>query len=297
MKFLWQLSAIRNPFLNAVFRFFSSFGEETVLIVVLCFIYWCYNKNLAYKIGLSYFISALTVNILKITFRVPRPWVLDPDFTPLDGATETATSYSFPSGHTQTASSIYLPIAISTKSTWIKAAMCLLTMGVAFARMYLGVHTPADVITALIIGLIISQFVCFFTSKQNKTNNLILIVISIAMAVGASIYALILNKGGILPIDYAEDIIKVAGSACAFAIGFYVETKYINFDETYGSVIMHTVKLVLGIAVVVILKIGLKPILGTSLLACFGRYFIMIIWVMIIYPAIIKKYIRKKESK
>lgn len=296
MGFLWQLSSIRTPFLNAVFKFFSSFGEETIVIVLICFIYWCCNKDLAYRIGLSYFISGLTVNILKITFRVPRPWILDPDFQPVDGATTTATSYSFPSGHTQTATSLYIPMGVTVEKKWFKAMMCIITMGVAFARMYLGVHTPADVITALLIGFFTALIVCKLLAQKNLRNTVMLTLVSLVMALGASVYALILYKNGTLPIDYAEDIIKVAGAATAFAIGFYIETKYINFDEKYGSLIEQLVKLLLGLGIVIALKIGLKPILGTSLLACFARYFLMIFWVMVIYPMLIKKYIRKKES-
>lgn len=297
MNFLWQLSAIRNPFLNAVFRFFSSFGEETIVIVLLCFVYWCLNKKLAYKIGLSFFISGLTVQSMKITFRIPRPWVLDPDFMPLDGATTTATSYSFPSGHTQTATSVYMPVGITSSKTWVKILMCVVTMGVAFARMYLGVHTPADVVTSLIISLLIAQIVCSMTAAENPNNDLILTVVTCIMAIGAIAYSLILYNNGTVPLDYAEDIAKSAGAATAFAISFFIESKYINFDETYGTMAEHFIKVILGLGVIMAIKVGLKPILGTSILAGFIRYFLMIVWGMLIYPLLIKKYIRKKETK
>lgn len=70
------------------------------MLSVLCFFYWCYDKKFARRIGLTYFSSGLVVQNLKIIFRIPRPWILDPDFHPVQSAIPHATGYSFPSGHT-----------------------------------------------------------------------------------------------------------------------------------------------------------------------------------------------------
>ena len=40
---------------------------------------------------------------MKLSFQIPRPWVLDPNFTIVEQAREAATGYSFPSGHSQSA--------------------------------------------------------------------------------------------------------------------------------------------------------------------------------------------------
>ena len=73
MNLLWFLEGIRTPAGNDFFQFVTCFGQETFLLSVLCFFYWCYDKKFARRIGLTYFSSGLVVQNLKIIFRIPRP--------------------------------------------------------------------------------------------------------------------------------------------------------------------------------------------------------------------------------
>ena len=52
MSFLWTLSELRTPFLDQVFQYITYLGQELVPIIVICALYWCYNKKLATTIGL-----------------------------------------------------------------------------------------------------------------------------------------------------------------------------------------------------------------------------------------------------
>ncbi len=83
---------------------------------------------------------------MKLLFRVPRPWIRDPNFTILEQAREGAGGFSFPSGHTQTAVGLFGAIAVTTRRRWLCAVSILLAILVGFSRMYIGVHTPADVL-------------------------------------------------------------------------------------------------------------------------------------------------------
>lgn len=116
MEFLYFLESIRNGVLNIFFIICTSFGEELVLISLFAIIYWCINKKLAYRIAFSYFMSGIVVQGLKIHFRIERPWVIDPDFKPVEAVMDTATGYSFPSGHTQSSASLYSSIAFHFKN-------------------------------------------------------------------------------------------------------------------------------------------------------------------------------------
>ena len=91
MEFLHILSRIRIPFLDGLFQLITYFGQAVPLLLLLCAIYWCVNKELAYGMGLSFFTSGLMLQTLKITFRIPRPWVLDPEFSPVESAVSGAT--------------------------------------------------------------------------------------------------------------------------------------------------------------------------------------------------------------
>lgn len=99
MDFLNLLAQYRTPAGDAFFQGVTLLAQETFVVVVICWLFWCSNKKLAYCLGFTYFSSGLLVQGLKITFRVPRPWLLDPAFEPVASAVPGATGYSFPSGH------------------------------------------------------------------------------------------------------------------------------------------------------------------------------------------------------
>ena len=96
MELLRFFEGIRTPFLDTVIGFITQLGDETVGILLLCLIFWCINKRAAYGIGIAYFLSGLTVQGMKICFRIDRPWIIDPTFKPVESALEHATGYSFP---------------------------------------------------------------------------------------------------------------------------------------------------------------------------------------------------------
>ncbi len=293
MDFLWKLSEIRTPFLNSVFEFFTLFGEEAFVLVIMCVLYWCVNKNLTYRIGMSFFFSGLAAQELKIICRVPRPWIKDPAFKPLESALETATGYSFPSGHTQTAASLYTTVFLNERRKWIKAAMVLLVLGVGFSRMYMGVHTPADVVCALIISVVCTASInAIMDRSTGKRADLSL---SAALGVFSAlcvVYAVIMHRNGSIETEYVNDLAKMAGAALGFAFSFYAERNHINFCEKSAKPWQSVVKPALGIAVLLVIKSALKPIFGQGMLGGFLRYFVMLLWAMCLYPLIIKKMLK-----
>ena len=113
MELLHYFASVRTPFLTALFQCFTLFGEELVVIIVLCLLYWCFDKDLAYKVSFGFFLSGLLVQGAKVTFRIDRPWIADPQFEAVERAMETATGYSFPSGHTQGAFALYGTLGLS----------------------------------------------------------------------------------------------------------------------------------------------------------------------------------------
>ncbi len=169
MDFLRLLAEYRNPSATALFQVFTWLGEELFVVAVLCMLYWCVHKGLAYRLCLVYFISGLAVQVLKITFRIDRPWMLDPDFLPVQSAMATATGYSFPSGHTQSATALFgsllfLAAGRQWKCSRQKAAACFLCAAaiaaVGLSRMYLGVHTPKDVMVSFAVSIVPAAAVC-----------------------------------------------------------------------------------------------------------------------------------------
>ena len=153
MKYLQWLATFRNPVLDTFFEIITELGFEMVALGAICIIFWCINKNFGYKMGFVYFASGMLVQGLKITFRVPRPWKRVDGFSPVGNAMDKATGFSFPSGHTQSATTLFGSLAFYFKKTWAKILCVVLFLLVGFSRNYLGVHYSSDVIVSMLLSL------------------------------------------------------------------------------------------------------------------------------------------------
>lgn len=149
MGFLRFLEGIRNPVFDFFFSIITYLGGEIVFMAVAMILFWCVSKKEGYYILTVGFIGTIINQFLKITFRIARPWVLDPEFKPVESAIEEATGYSFPSGHTQNSVGTFGGIALAFKKRWVRITCIILAVLVPFSRMYLGVHTPLDVFVSV----------------------------------------------------------------------------------------------------------------------------------------------------
>lgn len=295
MTFLWLLEGIRTPFLNKLMQFITYFGQEIIIIAVICVLYWCVDKRFAYLLGFTYFTAGLCVQSLKITFRIPRPWIIDPEFTAVKSAVPGATGYSFPSGHTQGATCLFFPLALKTRKIWIKILCILFFLVIGFSRMYLGCHTPKDVLVSLFLSLLVSSIIwkyqAFLLDSTRYLKQIAGILIAISLAVAA--YSLILNGNGIIETKYVVDCCKASGAGLAYAIGWYIERTKLNFDTRADHVFVQILKLVIGLAIALLIKTGFSAIFGSSILAKMLEYFILVLWVVVIYPFIFSKILKK----
>lgn len=286
MTFLWLLEGIRTPFLDKLMQLVTYFGQELIIIAVICTLYWCVDKRFAYLLGFTYFSAGLCVQALKITFRIPRPWILDPEFTAVDSALEGATGYSFPSGHTQGATCLFFPLALRTPKLYAKALYILAFLSIGFSRMYLGCHTPKDVLTSMALSLVIASVIWRYQSalldghRNLRRVTAALIFLSLAVAV----YALLLHSNGTIETKYVIDCCKAAGAGLGFSIGYYIERTKLNFDTRAGSFFTQTAKLVIGLFFALVIKEGFSLIFGNSILAKMLEYFILVLWVLVLYP-------------
>ena len=286
MDFLRLLEAIRTPFLDTVFQFFTFFGEEMIFMVIALGFYWCLDKKTGYLLLYVSFLGNIINTFLKLVFLVPRPWVLDKNFTIVESARAEATGYSFPSGHTQNSAGMFLGIAWSRKELWVRIVCVALTLLVAFSRMYLGVHTPADVLVSLGVALLLVTVGYPLLNRAWENKNWFIPLLGVLLAIGAALILYIelvpmpANAIAEFSLSCNESGYKMVGGAVGFALVVWLERKYINFSvkAVWWAQLL---KLALGLGLVV----AVQSLTKTPLLALFGghnagnavRYFLMVL--------------------
>ncbi len=295
MTFLWLLEGIRTPFLDKLMQLITYFGQELIIIAVICTLYWCVDKRFAYLLGFTYFTAGLCVQALKITFRIPRPWILDPEFKAVDSAVKGATGYSFPSGHTQSATCLFFPLALYASKLWVKILYITAFLGIGFSRMYLGCHTPKDVLVSMALSLVTASVIWKFQTVLLDSRRYLRQVTAalICLSSAAAVYALFLYNNGTIDARYAMDCCKAAGAGLGFSVGWYIERTRLNFDTRTGNTAAQIIKLVIGLTLAFLIKESFSLIFGRTILAKMLEYFILVLWVLVIYPFLFCKSGRK----
>ncbi|MDR0502938.1 MAG: phosphatase PAP2 family protein [Treponema sp.] len=292
MELLKFLEGIRAPFLDTVIGLITRLGEETTGIVILCLIFWCISKRIAYGIGITYFLSGLTVQGMKICFRIDRPWAAYPSLNPVPSALKHATGYSFPSGHTQSAAALFGSLGAQVKNIPFKTICFTLAVLVAFSRLYLGVHTLLDVSVSLMICFLFIMLTLKFTTggTVDKKKELIICGVMVLYAAVVIIIASALYAGGRIEYVYLSDCLKAAGASIGFSVGMYIERVYIDFPVKAKNIFLQILKFFLGLIGVLVIKEGLKLLIGTGLVVDTIRYFLMLTWITAFYPLVIKRF-------
>ena len=296
MEFLRFLESIRTPVGDALMSFITLFGEETLFIVLALVFFWCIDKKRGFYLLFSCFTGTVCIQFLKMTFRIPRPWVLDPNFTIVESAREAATGYSFPSGHTQCAAGLWGGIARSAKKRAVQIGGTALVLLVGFSRMYLGVHTPLDVLVSLAIALVVI-FALYFVVYQgfDKPKRMyfacgVLLAATVANLLFVSLY----------PFPADVDLVnlangqKTAWQMLALAIGvciiYPLDRYWIKF-ETKAVWWAQILKLVIGVGLVlavrVLLKTPLNNLFGINIGAAV-RYFLIVVVAGVLWPMTFK---------
>lgn len=155
MELLYWFESIRNSVLDVFMSLVTHLGEETFFMVGALFVFWCLDKRKGYYLLSVGFVGTLVNQWLKIVCRVPRPWVKDANFTIVESARAEATGYSFPSGHTQTAVGFFGGVARFTGLPLVRVVSIVILLLVSLSRMYLGVHTPADVGVSFLVAAVL----------------------------------------------------------------------------------------------------------------------------------------------
>ena len=297
MDILYALEKIRTPFWNGVMSAVTQLGGEVIFIVAAVVVFWCVSKWEGYYLMTIAFCGTVLNQFLKLICRVPRPWVRDPNFTIVESARAEATGYSFPSGHTQNAVGLFGGMARWGGRRWVRLGLTALALIIAFSRMYLGVHTPADVGVSLGLaaGLVLGLYP-LMRRAQEKPRYMGYVLAAMLVVSGA--FVVFVETCG-FPADMdAENLAsgignawKMLGAVAGMTLAWLLDRRYIHF-ETQAVWWVQAIKVAVGMALLLAIKSGLKApllaLLGHEGLAGGVRYFLLVLVAGAVWPLVFR---------
>lgn len=297
MDILYALEKIRTPFWNGVMSAVTQLGGEVIFIVAAVVVFWCVSKWEGYYLMTIAFCGTVLNQFLKLICRVPRPWVRDPNFTIVESARAEATGYSFPSGHTQNAIGLFGGMARWGGRRWVRLGLTALALVIAFSRMYLGVHTPADVGVSLVLAAaLVLGLYPLMRRAQEKPRYMGYVLAAMLVVSGA--FVVFVEAYGFSADTDAENLAsgignawKMLGAVASMTLAWLLDRRYIHF-ETQAVWWVQVIKVAVGMALLLAIKSGLKApllaLLGHEGLAGGVRYFLLVLVAGAVWPLVFR---------
>lgn len=297
MDILYALEKIRTPFWNGVMSAVTQLGGEVIFIVAAVVVFWCVSKWEGYYLMTIAFCGTVLNQFLKLICRVPRPWVRDPNFTIVESARAEATGYSFPSGHTQNAVGLFGGMARWGGRRWVRLGLTALALIIAFSRMYLGVHTPADVGVSLVLAAALVLGLYPLMRRAQEKPRYMGYVLAAMLVVSGAFVVFVETCGFPADMD-AENLAsgignawKMLGAVAGMTLAWLLDRRYIHF-ETQAVWWVQVIKVAVGMALLLAIKSGLKApllaLLGHEGLAGGVRYFLLVLVAGAIWPLVFR---------
>lgn len=291
----------------AAASFITMFGEELVLIAVLGFIYWCYDKKAGQRIGMNIMIGLILNPMIKNVMLRRRPYMdhkaidcLDPVDDDADIYDITAQGFSFPSGHAMNAAILYgsLPGALSehpagsrgTGRRLLRILAIVLPALIGCSRVLLGVHYPTDVLAGWLCGGVV-VFAASYLQQRIRRQDLFRLGVLLAALAG-------------LFFCRTSDYFTALGLLAGFNLAVPFEEKFVRFEGTRQPVHV-LLRMAGGLAGYLVLNTLLKlpfspefldqPTLPALLVRTL-RYTIVVFVLLGVYPMLFRKTEGKKEA-
>jgi membrane-associated phospholipid phosphatase len=292
IKIINDIRETITPFLDKIFEIITILGEQSILILLLLGIYFIYSKREGQKIAFSIFTSLLLNNALKIAIQRIRPFE-HPGHNYEATRLDTATGYSFPSGHTQNSAVSYTAIGLSVKKKWLWITIIVLITLIGISRVALGVHYPTDVIAgaALGIGCAFLGRYLFEKCEKSYTKELILYGITILIFLP---FVFIYWKKAMTNPDKFKDFYTSFSFFIGFVAAIILERKFVGF-ECNCCLKLRIVRFLIALVIVVAIQFGLGVLLPEGLIFSMLRYFLLSYITLGIYPILTKKWLFPKK--
>ncbi|SFP53611.1 Membrane-associated phospholipid phosphatase [Butyrivibrio proteoclasticus] len=222
----WLQSALGEKGAMAVSHL-SAFGEEMLLIGILGFIFWCYDKRYGTFIGINVMVGLVLNPLIKNVFWRRRPY-FDHEtikcFRPVEKNADmydiAAQGFSFPSGHSTNSVTAYSSIAVYKKNKVLNVVAFVIPLLVGFSRVAVGVHYPTDVVCGWISGLLIVLLIPLIFSKVDEKKHWVVYAAIFAISCVGLFYC------------KTSDYFTSLGLMGGFFVSLEFEKRFVKFENT-----------------------------------------------------------------
>lgn len=274
------IESIRCPFLDVFFGALSLFGETIPLILLICLLYWLYDKDFGQRLVIVSFTSLCLNGFLKAAVARPRPYVsgavsrveIDSAFL---STTDLNDYQSFPSGHSQMSAGLFFTTAFRYQKNWVWILFPLLTLGVMCSRLYLGVHYPSDVLVGATLGIAFAYFWEFIFRKYAHKKYLLSVIFSSIAVILAFITP-------------TKDMIELCACLIGGTIALPIENEYVKFQIQSGWK-KKTARAGVGLLCVGAEFLFFTLLTWQSLFFKFLKYFFLVLTAALAVPYLFKK--------
>ena len=261
--------------------YITMLGEETVMVAILGFIYWCYDKKFGVYVGTNLMVGLVANPMIKNVFLRLRPYMVHNEVMCLKPVHEgdlydpLLQGFSFPSGHTSNTSTMYFSLPVYGKKKWLVVIGILMPFFVGVSRVCLGVHYPTDVMAGWLLGAVVVAVMTFLQKKIQVKWKLYLLIT-------------LLTLPGCLYCT-SNDYFTCLGMMLGFFAASLFEEKYVNFDNT-KDVKKSILRVVGGLVVFLIGNVILKTVFGMIHIEALAnllrilRYGLLVFFTMGVYP-------------
>ncbi len=290
IDFLFFLQDLRESLPDIITQFFVFVAghdfQYFIPVLLMAVLYWCIGERegelLMFNFGFSNLVGYLVKNIVKI----PRPWVLDPDLHPTPEAKAGAPGYSMPSGHTVSAVSAFGTLAWLSRRRKVFAAFFLsLTVLFPFGRMFLTVHTPLDIITAVVIVIVVScvNFKVLEWSYESERNRMYVLTGYLMGGIGFSVACDII-AGKMLSN-------KMCGFCIALPLCLMIKERFFDNSMLKISLTERVVSILPGLAACALMMMAVYFLLPSHRVTV--TLTAAIVFVVLVYPPVMRRVERR----
>jgi len=302
-------------FLTPIMRFFTFLGNEEFYLLIMPFFVWSVDYMLGLRLGVMLMLSGTFNSYLKVIFHQPRPYWISSEIKNL---TQPMDSFGLPSGHSQNAASVFGLLATAARKKWVRITVILIILLIAISRLFLGVHSIADVVLGLSMGFILlwgfkkqeRRVVDFFKPRLPFYQILFAFFLSAGMLLLAMV---LVNQYQAIPLNnewldnfqvahpqaqfapYSLDgVITTTGTLFGLVLGAVLLKKYGGYNQACQQKWKHLLRFLIGIAGVLLIWRGLGNVFprGDDLLSCclrYIRYALIGLWISGLAPLVFIK--------